>query len=85
MKFVICTGRHLNIPKPNVEISEDEYLSSGINTPNIKYGNEVHSKQCDTDRQEFTISDSKGQDAIADNDSLGLSLLASKTVNLKKD
>ena len=56
--------RHLHISKPKLEISEDESLNSGINTPSIRYSNEangrVHSKWHDTNRQEFAILHIRG-------------------------
>ena len=34
-EFVICKDRHLHVPQNKVEISEDESINSGINSPNI--------------------------------------------------
>ena len=46
----------------------------------MRVATEFISKQFDVIRQEFTISDSKGQNAEEDNDDLGLFLSAAKTV-----
>ena len=50
----------------------------------MRYANKgkdkVHSKQSDMNRQEFTTLDSRGHDADEDNDNLGSSLPAAKTV-----
>ena len=47
-KFVKCKYRDVHTPKPKLEISENERLSSGINIPNIRYANE--------DKREFIQS-----------------------------
>ena len=47
----------------------------------MKVKTKAHSKQSDPNRQELTISDSRGQKADEDNGDLGLSLLAAKTID----
>ena len=84
-KIVICKDRHLHIPKPKLEVAKNESLHSRTDTPNISYVNEgkdkVHSKQSDMNRQEYQTLDSRGQNAEEDNDYLGLSFPAAKTID----
>ena len=65
-----------------MEISENEGLNSQINTSNVRHANEgkdkVHSKQCDTNRQELKTLECRQQDPKEDD--LDLCLLATKTV-----
>ena len=71
-------------------MSEDEGISSGINTPDIRSVNEGKerncSKQSGTNRKKPTTLDSQGQDADEDNDGLDLFYQQLKLlVNLKTD
>ena len=63
----MCKDRHVHIPKPKVEISEDNSLNSGIKKPNRGSANEVkdrvHSKQSDINRQKLAMSESRAWDA----------------------
>ena len=81
--------KHLHVTKPKAEISKNESFNSGINTPNIRSAKEgkdrVHLKQSKTNRQKFTILDSRRQDNEEDNDDLGLCLLATKIVGEFKE
>ena len=53
-KFLICNDWHLHIPKPKLEVSKNESLHNGIDTPKIRCVNEgkvkVDSKQSEADR-----------------------------------
>ena len=83
-KFVVCKDRHLHVPRNKIDSSEDKSIHNVINTPNIRSvykGKERNcSKHSDTNIQESTTLDSKGQDAKEDSDSLHLFLQAAKTV-----
>ena len=56
---------YLHIPKPRLEVFKTESLHSGRDTPNITCANEskgkIHSRQCETNRQEATTLDSGRQ------------------------
>ena len=38
---MVCKDRHLHVPQNKVEITEDESVNSGINTPNIRSSTKV--------------------------------------------
>ena len=66
-----------------------ESLHRRRDIPNIRYVNEgkdkAPSKQSDINKQEFTTLDGREQNAEEDYDDLGLSLLATETIDeLKK-
>ena len=82
-KFVVCKDRHIHIPKPNVEISDDEIpsrepgiLAATTNTRGVCKCKDraLAKKSYQYNKRDFKPLDRRGGDFDEDSDALGSSL-----------